>query len=320
MSFFKNWLPKMPRQELEPLNVSRAYQCKNRFAMLGTIGSGKSTINGLLWLTAQTKNCDEPNFRCRILENLSNIRDDASKLRDGHFPPKTIPYNNFASEAGLLLSEKSMIGEKTIQVPVCDAAGEDLIRLIQQVVYNNDLSREMFSASRKIVDYVLRSDGYIIALPASRAKLGGGAQLEKEAGDNLSEDPDVNLSRILETVLAYKEKNKGNKIKGIAIMITKWDLVEPIIARKGIDITNQQGLKEFMDLYFPDTSTQMKAVGLHNVRFFPSFVELEYNELGDGERWPDGTFKIKVNNDKRKPSYAEQSYMDLLNYLLSFAK
>jgi len=110
------------RPKKDQFPSSRLYEYKNRFSLLGTVGAGKSTIAGLVVLTTQTLGV-RPNFICRILERNSNIYGDVSNLRSGRFPQKTVAYDSFATEAGLLLTQKTLLGSKKIQIPICDVAG-----------------------------------------------------------------------------------------------------------------------------------------------------------------------------------------------------
>ena len=326
MSFRKILGGLNPLKQESPATPPHLYAYKTRFSLLGTVGSGKSTIVALSVLTTQTLSSDLPNFSCRPRENTSNILADVSHIRRGRFPAKTVPYGTYASEAGLLMTWQSWRGEKKIQVPICDIAGEDIQIMIKQYGHNiQNIGQVAYSASMNLINYVKDSDGFILAVPASRALIfREDKQVERE-NPELDPDADVNLARILGEVIDYKERTRSKPIKGIAVVITKWDMLQPFAEQLGMNIFTEQGLTEFMDVAFSSTSQLIKACRVANVQFFPSYVEVERDEKGKVKTWDDdGSPKIKPKTstlirDRRKPSYSEQSYVNLIEYLHQFA-
>jgi len=244
-------------------------------------------------------------------------------MRSGYFPAKTEAYNKYALEAGLLMSKQGLFGEKKLQVPICDVAGEDIeLGLISQ--YSSQRRQEAYasySQAMTLIRSVKDAEGFIVTVPASKALFGERKQLEKES-ETAFFDPDVNLSRILEGILDYKQTSRGRKIKGLAVVITKWDILQPYAESKGMDIYTSQGLTEFMNVCFPDTTATIKSARLNNVHYFPSYVLIERYDDGTPRLWDKGYFpgtpKIVVN-DRRIPSYAQQEYVNLVDYLLTFA-
>jgi hypothetical protein len=87
----------------------------------------------------------------------------------------------------------------------------------------------------------------------------------------------------------------------------------------GMDIYTPDGLKEFMDVCFPGTSQILKFYGMEKVRFFPSYVHLQYESDGKIKRWTDDKSPMIKMQPRRRPSYSEKSYVDLISYLKSFA-
>lgn len=309
-----------PRQE-QPLTVSQLYRYKTRFAMLGTVGSGKTSIAAAIVLTAQTLSTELPEFRCRVLEGSSGILEAASNLRRGRFPPKTPVDTLVPPEAGLLLWWENFWGTKKVQVPICDVAGERVQELEAKFARGMYPSEEAYNQLSQLIRYVQDSDGFILAVPASRALIfEDDTKLETEPED-VQTDPDVNLARILESVFEHKESTSSKKIKGIATVITKWDMLEPYAKKKDMDIyeSSGKGLQNFMNVCFPATMMTLKSYGMQNVRFFPSYIRVKRGAYGM-ERWDDGSPKIEAHERYlRMPKYAEKSYVDLFEYLKSFA-
>jgi len=250
-------------------------------------------------------------------------------MRRGKFPAKTNPYLAYATEPGLLMRwNQRLFGEKNVQVPIADVAGEDIQVLINKYKRGelSPVAEANYNAARKLVDYVKGADGFILTVPASKALIyKDGEQKERESSE-VDYDPDVNLARILGDVYHYKKQVVHHDIKGIAVVITKWDLISKDAENMGIDIYTPEGLKHFMNVYFPSTSQVLGWYGLNNVRFFPSYVDLQRNQDGTVKKWNDGAGeKIEiVNRDyygrpTRRPSYDERSYVNLIEYLKTFA-
>ena len=318
------------------------FPVKSRVSTIGSVGAGKSAVVAGVVMAAETLVADDENFFCRVIEGTSEIHQDVSNLRDGHFPAKTVPFGAFASEAGLLLEwERRFLGRvagtKRLQVPICDVAGEDLQQMIRQVRMAGPLGDYHKQAVRNLIAYVRESDGFIVTIKATRAKglFPHGQQLEREQDLKLSADPDVNLVRLLEELINYKMTHRSRPIKGVAIVVTAWDRLKPVADKIGFDILNplvgQQDLDNFVKGCFPAVYTAVKSLRIPNVVYFPSFFETEINESGTEKTWPDGSPVIKqrgdsyaVNPDEwwrdlRKISYSERSYINMINWLKNFA-
>ncbi len=333
-----------------------AFPYGNRIAMMGTPSAGKTTTVGGIVMRAEAKvaataHTDTP-FYCRTLERGSDIHQDVSNLRDGHFPAKTTSYYGFHSSAGLLLEWKRFISakipligkpvkkqlwHKLLQVPICDLPGETLTQVIRQVRAQTGTAGAI--ARRQIqtaINDMRESDGYIICIKASRAK-GLGVQLEGEKDQTgLSQDPDVNLVRMLEDLMTYKSVNTGRPIKGVAVLITAWDKLKPIANRVGFDLLDpyigQQNIENFVKACFPSTYSAIQSLRVPNVKYFPTFFQTETNSDGSEKTVIEGGYegpKIITKDifdpqgewyqNARKISYSEQQFDELLNWLKDFA-
>lgn len=319
MSFFDklNIFKKQP----QPIMPTQLYAYKTRFAMLGPPGAGKTTVCSLVVFATQVASSDIPNFRCRVLEGTSSVLDAVSSLRQGHFPEKTAAHTRVAAESGLLLRETNWLGEKRIQVPVVDIAGEDIdVMIAHYKGGTTNVSNIAYSLAQNLVNYVKESDGYLLCVDASKAL---GIKGYSPPSDEVESDPDNDLHRILSEIFTHKERSRGKPIKGIAVIITKWDTIAPYASNWGMDIYDPsgKGLKEFMDVCFPNTSMILKDYGFGfgaNIQVFPSYVEVQRDGEGKPKRWKDGKEKIVVK-ERRMPSCDLQSYMNLIRFLLSFA-
>ena len=313
--------PQMPQYQN---TFIKQYEFKTRFAMLGTTGAGKSTIAGLMLVTAHTRSNDIGDFYCQTVEHKSGLRVSASNLRRGIFPPKTIPTGNTTYESGLKIRRKGMFGEKFVHIPIVDVAGEDLQYLLNDFEMGAVTDQINYRRLSSLLDYIKNSQGFILVLPTPRV-FTGNKQAELEP-DDLAEDPDVNLSRLLEKIIEHKERNRGNPIKGVAVVLTKYDMFQDYALKHNMNLYSPGGIEQFMRIHFPDTNMQLKYLqekGL--VRFFPSYVSLEYDEHGQIERWncPGQHFhnkpKVKRIAERNIPEYSESAYMALFEYLEQFA-
>lgn len=311
-----------PQQEISSATPIHLYPVKNRISLLGTTASGKSAhIGGLVKAAerrvSKTANTDYP-FRCLILEGSTNIIDDVARLRAGHFPPKTEAYQQFASEAGLLLEWrhtmklgpiKQTLWTKRLQVPICDLAGEDLAQVIRQVRHKGALGEMARNQVRQLISYVRQSDGYIVVIKATRAQgLGELFEPEPEVGDpkktGLSKYPDANLVRMLYDIINYKHEHPERPIKGVSVVVTAWDGLAPVakeieqITGNTFDPLNlnigQRDIEKFIYACFPSTHAAIKSLGIPNVQYFPSFFEIERNEQKQPICWEDEPNSPKI--------------------------
>jgi hypothetical protein len=245
---------------------------------------------------------------------------------------------SYANESGLLLEWEHKvagvkIGTKKLQTPITDIAGEDLQMLDMKYVKNvGPLGNAVFSQEQRTLDYIKDSDIFMIALAADRVRglVRRGGQIATESDGKLSRDPDVNLVRMLSQIIDYRDR-KRKPIKGIAVILHKLDAVRKNVEDLGLNIFNeesQEDLNRFVDVFFPSVSQCIKSCRLASknliVKYFPSYVELDYNEDGSCKKWGDGTPIIRQKDsllfeDLRKPSYPEKTYINLLEFQHGFA-
>jgi hypothetical protein len=338
---------------------------KNRVAMLGTTGAGKSAVVAGLGMICQeevkaTVGTDYP-FFCTFQEKQSEIFQDMSNLRNGHFPAKTAAYSEYTAESSLILewerhfktkvppiigkTVSRKIWHKAVHVPICDIAGEDLSQFIRQVQAKSNFGGQAWATLNKTLNYVRESDGYIIIIKGSRAQ-GFSKQLEREKDKRLSEDPDVNLVRMLQDLVNYKRGNRTHPVRGVAVVVTAWDKLKPVGDEVGFDLcadamvsqnysVGQRDLERFVSGAFPSTYTAIKSLRVPNVQYFPMFFLTEKEDDGITEKksteegW-EGTPLIKRRElngpngewfqNLRRIYCAEKQLVDLLYWLKGFAR
>lgn len=260
----------------------------------------------------------DPSFTHFIDEKTSGIRQVPSDLCAGHFPAATPAGSIY--EADLYLTWKNTFGERSVCIPFCETAGEDMQSLIgpfSKDVYHQNVD---YQVADNLNRYICDSNGYILVVPVSRAHLPGVEQMDTEPSDLLT-DPDVNIARILQAIYRYKKKSRSPNIEGIAVLLTKYDIIDAYVKSRGMDLYNPQGAQTFMQTYFRQTSGLLKYYGLNKVRFFPFHVQVEKAKnpsTGKLEmvKWPDGSnYKIALDVERNLPMFSEQSAHDVIMWI-----
>jgi hypothetical protein len=295
---------------------------EKRVIFVGTRGSSKTTALGCLALTCDILSSQDKNFRHYIDEKTSGICQVPSDLCQGRFPEATPP--GFVYEADLILKWSGNLGEKTVCLPFCETAGEDIENLIgpyQKSVYRKPLNYE---EADQLNRFIGDSNGYVLVVPVSRAHIPGIPQMDEEP-EALLQDPDVNLSRILKAVYRHKKNARSPPIEGIAVLLTKYDMVDVWLRTRGMGLCNsdgtinEQGAQSFLSTYFRQTMSTLKYYGMDKVRFFPVHVQAEKHRLADGTvvftKHDDGTYKIAVDQERNLPIYNEMSYRLLIQWI-----
>jgi len=351
-----------PSREQETAPATSAFPYGNRVALMGPPNVGKTvTVAGLVMRAehkvAATTHTDEP-FYFRVLEHGSDIHQDVSNLRDGHFPAKTQNYLGFRSSPGLLFEQKKFIAtsipligrlvgrdvrprkqlwHKMLQLPICDLPGETLSQVIWQVRAQTGSQGAIIRKTIQCAINDMREcDAYIVMLKASLAK-GLGIQLESEKDKTLSRDPDVNIVRMLEDLMTYKATHAGHKIKAVYVVISAWDKLKRVAERVGFDLLDpyigQSEIEHFVQACFPATYAAIQSLRVPIVRYYPTFFQVETDDQGNEIMSTDLGFedtpKIMTKDvfdpqgewwqNARKISYSELPFDNLLNDLMKLA-
>ena len=325
MALNKVWDALNPLRNKGPVptqDVSRGMSSKYLNSMIGTAGAGKTVIGDLIFLTARNLQQHVPGFYCDVDDQNSTIMNDVCRMESGHFPPKTKAYNTYAYQAALHMwwGKNSLWGQKAATFSVCDLAGEDLVAQSQYTVSKPDPIA--YSQAGKLVDYIYRSDVFIPVAPASRAPLfDGDTVLEPEDAD-LRFNPDVRLASIL-GMLFTRRKQNNMPIKGIALCISKCDMIDKYVEKKyGWDIyRNKTHQKQFLDKYFPWTTMKLNALrdtwSQTEIEIYPMFVETQKDKDGNQKKWEVGSDAGNpiIDAKDRVIPYNVQGCVDLINMI-----
>lgn len=289
-------------------------ESERRVTFIGTWASGKTSVLGCMGLTCELLSDQNPKFTYWVDEKTSGIRQFWSDLRRGRFPPSTPPGTYY--ESSLTLEFKEGFGSSTkVTLPICEVAGEDIQKLIG--TYALDPYRPAtanIQSTRALFEYILRSEGYILVAPCPRALMWGDYRKEKEP-DDLPPDPDLNIARILDAIYRYKQQSRSKPIKGMAILLTKYDRIKTDAESRGMNLYTSDGVNAFMSTYFPQTTNNLKSFGFE-VEYFPVYLQVETDDKGNPLKWDDGTGdKIMVNYERRLPVYPDLVYIRLINWI-----
>jgi hypothetical protein len=333
MSFLKdlakktaNALPKITQQITNPEHVDmmgdwrRKYKYKTKFGMLGPVAAGKSTICALMMLTAETQSAITSSFYCRCLPDSSDILLDANRLRVGKFPEKTDPFLPKAPQAGLLISQRGLLGNSGVHVPICDVAGEISDYLNDEGSGNAPYERinsRHSSINYQVIETVRDCQGFIVALDCNDAIF----------FNDGTHDSDVYMHNVLTNVLEWRRRN-NKPDPHVIVILTKWDQVQEKCKNLGMDAYDgESGLQRFLDNGFPSMAMLLKPLRDKGfVKFFRSWVKTAVHpQTKSPDMWPDGKPKIEIienegNWIRFKPNYSEPDYIDLISYIGSFGK
>lgn len=289
-----------------------------RVAVLGTRGSGKTTVLGLLCLGAVDWAVKDEKVRSNIIELSSGMREVPSKLRRGKFPLPTPLDVTFESE--LVLEWSKIMTLKQISLPFVETAGETIQQMINRFARNEYEIKDLPHA-KEIHDYILQADGFIIIVSVPRV-LREGSETEPE---NISADPDVNVARFLDAIRIFKEANPETpRIKGLALVFTKYDAAQYVLPLRGMNLKEVTGVDKFTRTYFPQTYAALEMVDKKTknimkskmIRFFYSSVEIVKDEEGNPILDTDDTLQIVVDRLSERPKYSKESYTELLKWVV----
>lgn len=290
---------------------------EKRVVVIGTSGSSKTTGLGCIALECDIKSGQDPSFKHMIEEKTSGIRNVPSLLCEGRFPEQTPA--GLIYEADLIMKKETNFGTKTVVMPFCETAGEDIEKLMGPFQDSSYRQTMNYESAEALARYVCNSNGYVLMCPVSHARIPGVPQMAEERISQ--KDPDVNIARILQAIYKYKRTTRSPPIDGIAVLLSKYDMIDTYCKAKGMDLYNPEGAKTFLNTYFRQTSGVLKFYGLDKVRFFPVHVQVERRRLPDGSmefvKWPDGGgYKIAVDYERNLPMFSEFSYGKFIDWVM----
>jgi hypothetical protein len=302
--------------------MSRGMSSKYLSSMIGTARAGKTNIANCIFRTARTLQQQISDFYCDIDDSNSTIMNDISRMESGHFPPKTKAYNTYAYQTALHMwwGKNSIFGQKSATFQVCDIAGEDLIAQSQYNIKKPDPIA--YSQAAKLVDYIYKSDIFILVAPASRAPMfDGDTVLEYEDADKAF-NADVRLANLF-GLIASRRKANNMPIKGIVLAISKCDMVDKYVEQKyGWDLYhNKEHQNLFLNKYFGWTTMKLKALkdtwSQTEIMIRPMFIQTVKDSKGNEKKWQTGIDQGNpiIDVKDREIKYNAQACVDIINFI-----
>lgn len=269
--------------------------------MIGTKGSGKSAFLAATLIAAdrrvtKSKGTEYP-FTYNIDEGTGDIENSKSAMRAGHFPPKTGKLGistvepcatfQYVHQKFLPGGKPFVLSRKIVHSVMADLAGEDLINLIERVNQARTLEDAAKIPADRAITMVCRSNAILLIIKATRAQ-GLEIELEKEPTDvtGMSMYSDANLKRMVQGICKFKRQNSSfPPLNHVGVVVTAWDGLAPVaeqISRitgtpfNPLDVRiSKASLEKFMEAFYPSTYAAITSLGLNNIEYFPSFIELE---------------------------------------------
>ena len=302
MSFLKDilWEKKSGNQNVGA--IMNAGTSEGGITLIGTKGAGKSALLASLLIAAdrrvsKSRGTEYP-FIYSIDEGTGDIENSKSAMRAGHFPPKTGKMGISTVEPCATFNYKHIkmlpggipfkVYDKTVKSVMADLAGEDLINLIERVNKARTLADAERIPSDRAITMVCKSNAILIIAKATRIQGLDGVELEKEPTDEtgMSIYSDANMKRMIQGIVKFKSQNSSfPPLNHVGVVITAWDGLAPI-AEQISRITGEPfnpldtkvsavSLDKFMRAFYPSTHAAITSLGLTDIRYFPSFIELE---------------------------------------------
>jgi len=298
-------------------------QCEKNITILGTIGSAKTTMLGLMGLTCEIESVTNKNFTYDIIEHTVGIRQIISDLCQGKFPPAT-PTGHLFQAIIEMNFKGGWKGDTTAILPLVETAGEDLENLIGAYRTDQYIQTPTYAEAKKLNEQIARSHAFILVVAVSRVQ-GLFPQIVDSEPESLISNPDVNIVRMLDGIYKYRKAARSKPIEGIAVLLTKYDMVDQWLIGRGMDLETADGQYRFLNTYLRQTMAKLKRYGYDKVKFFPMYVRVDKETLPDGkirfQKRSDGQgFQILTDPQQNLPVYSRGTCHQLIEWTREIAR
>jgi len=320
----------MPLSDLIPQSIKDAVigrvdpyqQYEKNIAIVGTRGASKTTVLGCLGLTCEIESINNKNFTYDIQERTVGIRQIISDLCQGKFPPATPPSCIYEADIEMMW-QNAWTGNKGVLLPLVETAGEDMEHIMGP--FRRDMYRQFknYQQAENLNKIIAKSNAFILVVPVSRVPAPFPQVVDQEP-KSLLRNPDVNIVRILDGIYNYRERTRSKPIEGIAVLLTKYDMVSEWLKAEGMDLFTQEGQYQFLNTYLRQTMGKLKKYGYEKVKFFPVYVKVAKEQQPDGKlrfikRADDDGFLIETDSRYNLPLYTKESYHEVIKWVKDIA-
>lgn len=298
---------------------------------IGTRGSSKTSSLGGLELVCEIQSSRNRKFSYLIDERSSGgISQISTDLCAGIFPKPTPAEKIYQADA-YLTWDNGWRGKDQVHIRVAETSGEDIEKLTGP--YRGTLYKQMpYKDADNLNRMIAASQAFIMTIAVPRSAMPLPQSLDSEPA-SLHPNPDLNAYRILNSILKYKKKHGAKPCQGVAVLLTKYDMVDAWLREANMSLYNPEGAKLYLSTYFRKTMGVLKNYGLDKVKFFPVHFQVEKKVLPDGKvrfvKWSEGAmrpngdkitgYKIAVDYERNLPYFSEKSFNELLDWCRGFA-
>ena len=322
MPKLSEYVPTILKDAARAVISDETKECEKNITIIGTRGAAKTTMLGLMGLTCEIESVDNKNFTYDIQEWTVGIRQIISDLCQGKFPPATPPGHLF--QAIMTMTWNSgWKGKTTVNLPLVETAGEDLENLIGAYRSHQYKQTPTYQQAEKLNKQIARSHAFILVVPVSRIQ-GLYPQIVDSEPESLIQNPDVNIVRMLDGIYKYRQTARSKPIEGIAVLLTKYDMVDQWLIGEGMNLETPEGQHKFLNTYLRQTMGKLKRYGYDKVKFFPMYVRVAKEILPDGKirfkkRADDEGLEILTEPQLNLPEYSRTTCHQLIDWTRSIA-
>lgn len=214
-------------------------------------------------------------------------------------------------------------GKTKVRLPLVETAGEDLENLIGAYRSHPYSQTPTYTQAEKLNEQIARSHAFILVVPVSRVQ-GIYPQIVDAEPESLIQNPDVNIVRMLDGIWKYRQAARSKPIEGIAVLLTKYDMVDQWLIARGMDLETSEGQYRFLNTYLRQTMGKLKNYGYDKVRFFPMYVRVAKEVLPDGKirflsRKDGGGLQILTDPQQNLPIYSRNTCHQLIEWAREIA-
>ena len=297
-----------------------------RMSLVGTRAAGKSTVIGLLDLTALDMAMDSrskdlsPETRlvsASIDEMTSNVRATVDNLRNLRFPQPTPSDQSFLSKLGLEYQRKRP-GRRAksfqAELTITDVAGETIGQLMESIEAGEYALNQSLNGIQEINKYILSSNSFIIVVDTENLLR---SSKSNPGPDFYDTQQDVAIARFIDCLKRWKSYNaQSKKIQSVALIGTKYDRCREMLGlgRQYGDLEGDfESRRRFMVNYLPQCWTSLESLfpvkeQSDRIRVFHSEVAVDDNEDYEEPR-------IFQEEGWLRPKYSFDQYQKIIGWI-----
>jgi hypothetical protein len=265
-----------------------------RVSIVGIRGAGKTTSLGLLHEGLTAYAISDKNFQfVADLKAAGYLFDIVLKLRSGEWPIATT--EGTQEEVRFKLRFKKPIGWREVDIDSYDISGEDIERTLEAMTKARSMQEIIANLrDRKALAAILNSDVFIFVVDSMICDPTHSSESEKRKAEH-----DLHLAHLCLALQKYKENARG-KIKALAIIFAKYDMMESFLPLGKVDYYSsdskdlfiagekeankdakafEEVIKTYLRSTYTSLSYSLKNVSPQNLKYFRSGITMKTDEV-----------------------------------------